>query len=173
MSPQVNVPKTRRTYCKGKDCKKHTQHKGQSSKHAPASTAILTYQKSHNTRQARPRSSPRESVVTTASSPDTVVRPSPYSTRRQRRPRRWCFVSSACSARPRPSWRSSDASTLSSVVTRRQRVRRWSSRRLASLLLRECSGIWGSVFFAWSVSRESKMLNMGRRGMWRREDDIA
>ncbi|KAA8626544.1 60S ribosomal protein L44 [Pyrenophora tritici-repentis] len=23
----VNVPKTRRTYCKGKDCKKHTQHK--------------------------------------------------------------------------------------------------------------------------------------------------
>ncbi|KAL8981312.1 MAG: hypothetical protein Q9205_003865 [Flavoplaca limonia] len=24
---QVNVPKTRRTYCKGKDCKKHTQHK--------------------------------------------------------------------------------------------------------------------------------------------------
>ncbi|KAL9012958.1 MAG: hypothetical protein Q9173_002326, partial [Seirophora scorigena] len=26
-STQVNVPKTRRTYCKGKDCKKHTQHK--------------------------------------------------------------------------------------------------------------------------------------------------
>ena len=26
-SVQVNVPKTRRTYCKGKDCKKHTQHK--------------------------------------------------------------------------------------------------------------------------------------------------
>ncbi len=26
-SSQVNVPKTRRTYCKGKDCKKHTQHK--------------------------------------------------------------------------------------------------------------------------------------------------
>ena len=24
---QVNVPKTRKTYCKGKDCKKHTQHK--------------------------------------------------------------------------------------------------------------------------------------------------
>ncbi|KAH7091166.1 Man1-Src1p-C-terminal domain-containing protein [Paraphoma chrysanthemicola] len=24
---EVNVPKTRRTYCKGKDCKKHTQHK--------------------------------------------------------------------------------------------------------------------------------------------------
>jgi ribosomal protein L44E len=24
---QVNVPKTRRTYCKGKTCKKHTQHK--------------------------------------------------------------------------------------------------------------------------------------------------
>jgi hypothetical protein len=24
---QVNVPKTRRTYCKGKECKKHTQHK--------------------------------------------------------------------------------------------------------------------------------------------------
>ncbi|KAF3041193.1 40s ribosomal protein L44e [Didymella keratinophila] len=24
---RVNVPKTRRTYCKGKDCKKHTQHK--------------------------------------------------------------------------------------------------------------------------------------------------
>ncbi|KIX93130.1 60S ribosomal protein L44 [Fonsecaea multimorphosa CBS 102226] len=26
-SRQVNVPKTRRTYCKGKTCKKHTQHK--------------------------------------------------------------------------------------------------------------------------------------------------
>lgn len=24
---QVNVPKTRRTYCKSKDCRKHTQHK--------------------------------------------------------------------------------------------------------------------------------------------------
>jgi len=24
---QVNVPKTRRTYCKGKECRKHTQHK--------------------------------------------------------------------------------------------------------------------------------------------------
>ncbi|KAF1820609.1 uncharacterized protein K489DRAFT_433315 [Dissoconium aciculare CBS 342.82] len=24
---EVNVPKTRRTYCKGRDCKKHTQHK--------------------------------------------------------------------------------------------------------------------------------------------------
>lgn len=27
LRPQVNIPKTRRTYCKGKDCKKHTQHK--------------------------------------------------------------------------------------------------------------------------------------------------
>jgi len=26
-STQVNVPKTRKTYCKGKSCKKHTQHK--------------------------------------------------------------------------------------------------------------------------------------------------
>ena len=24
---QVNVPKTRRTYCKSKQCRKHTQHK--------------------------------------------------------------------------------------------------------------------------------------------------
>ncbi|KAF1816309.1 60S ribosomal protein L42 [Eremomyces bilateralis CBS 781.70] len=24
---KVNIPKTRRTYCKGRDCKKHTQHK--------------------------------------------------------------------------------------------------------------------------------------------------
>ncbi|RPB21368.1 hypothetical protein L211DRAFT_851544 [Terfezia boudieri ATCC MYA-4762] len=27
ISPGVNVPKTRRTFCKGKKCKKHTQHK--------------------------------------------------------------------------------------------------------------------------------------------------
>ncbi|PZC95255.1 sister chromatid separation protein (Src1) [Pyrenophora tritici-repentis] len=27
VAKEVNVPKTRRTYCKGKDCKKHTQHK--------------------------------------------------------------------------------------------------------------------------------------------------
>lgn len=26
-STMVNVPKTRRTYCKGKECRKHTQHK--------------------------------------------------------------------------------------------------------------------------------------------------
>lgn len=25
--PQVNVPKTKKTFCKGKDCKKHTLHK--------------------------------------------------------------------------------------------------------------------------------------------------
>lgn len=24
---QVNIPKTRKTFCKGKDCRKHTQHK--------------------------------------------------------------------------------------------------------------------------------------------------
>jgi hypothetical protein len=24
---QVNIPKTRRTYCKGRECHKHTQHK--------------------------------------------------------------------------------------------------------------------------------------------------
>ncbi|KNZ43833.1 hypothetical protein VP01_981g2 [Puccinia sorghi] len=27
----VNIPKTRRTYCKGKQCKKHTPHKGKAS----------------------------------------------------------------------------------------------------------------------------------------------
>jgi large subunit ribosomal protein L44e len=27
LSTQVNVPKTRNTYCKGKDCRKHTPHK--------------------------------------------------------------------------------------------------------------------------------------------------
>ncbi|TQS33448.1 hypothetical protein Golomagni_06207, partial [Golovinomyces magnicellulatus] len=28
LSPiQVNIPKTRNTYCKGKECRKHTQHK--------------------------------------------------------------------------------------------------------------------------------------------------
>ncbi|KAH0610598.1 uncharacterized protein H6S33_012125 [Morchella sextelata] len=27
MEIRVNVPKTRKTYCKGKSCKKHTQHK--------------------------------------------------------------------------------------------------------------------------------------------------
>ena len=26
-SLQVNVPKTRKTYCKGKECRKHTLHK--------------------------------------------------------------------------------------------------------------------------------------------------
>ncbi|MCJ1397909.1 transport between ER and Golgi ATPase protein [Xylographa trunciseda] len=34
----VNVPKTRRTYCKGKDCKKHTQHKVTQYKAGKAST---------------------------------------------------------------------------------------------------------------------------------------
>ncbi|KFY05502.1 hypothetical protein V492_08493 [Pseudogymnoascus sp. VKM F-4246] len=27
IAKMVNIPKTRRTYCKGKECKKHTQHK--------------------------------------------------------------------------------------------------------------------------------------------------
>ncbi|MCJ1321189.1 transport between ER and Golgi ATPase protein [Xylographa vitiligo] len=34
----VNVPKTRKTYCKGKDCKKHTQHKVTQYKAGKAST---------------------------------------------------------------------------------------------------------------------------------------
>jgi hypothetical protein len=27
LSLQVNIPKTRKTYCKGKECRKHTMHK--------------------------------------------------------------------------------------------------------------------------------------------------
>ncbi|KAL9638854.1 MAG: hypothetical protein Q9164_001290 [Protoblastenia rupestris] len=37
-SAKVNLPKTRRTYCKGKDCKKHTQHKVTQYKAGKAST---------------------------------------------------------------------------------------------------------------------------------------
>jgi hypothetical protein len=38
---QVNVPKTRRTYCKGRDCKKHTQHKVTQYKAGKVHTFVL------------------------------------------------------------------------------------------------------------------------------------
>ncbi|KAF9515693.1 hypothetical protein BS47DRAFT_739373 [Hydnum rufescens UP504] len=66
----VNIPKTRRTYCKGKDCKKHTPHK------------VTQY------KTGKAPSLHRESAGTTENNPGMVVRPSPSSTRRRRRRRR-------------------------------------------------------------------------------------
>ncbi len=37
----VNIPKTRRTYCKGKSCKKHTQHRVTQYKAGKASLVAL------------------------------------------------------------------------------------------------------------------------------------
>ena len=88
---QVNVPKTRRTYCKGKDCKKHTQHKVTQYKAGKVWIGWIPLRQLHQSDKIfRPPSSPRVSVVTTVSSPVTVVRPSRCSTRRPRLRRRSC-----------------------------------------------------------------------------------
>lgn len=73
---QVNIPKLRRTYCKGKACRKHTPHKvtqyktGKASLVAQGSSGV--YDNLTHT---------QESDVTTESSPDTVDKRSPSSTR--------------------------------------------------------------------------------------------
>jgi len=110
-SQQVNVPKTRRTYCKGKDCRKHTQHKvtqykaGKVDRIAESTSFSLT--------SLRHRCSRKESVVMTESNLVTVDRPSPFSTRRLRPQRRLFWDWSAHHARRRHNWRWRDASTSS------------------------------------------------------------
>merc|ERR1712137_449354 len=54
----VNIPKTKKAFCKSKECRKHTVHK------------VTQYM------LARPLCTPRVRGVTTASIPDSVVRPS-------------------------------------------------------------------------------------------------
>lgn len=115
---QVNVPKTKKAYCKGRDCKKHTLHKVTQYKSGKASLYAQGRSLGDGAGSAmRPEVAPREfdrpfsplspppppwqgSAVTTGSSPDTVVRPSPSSTRRPRPRGRLCCVCSARSARP-------------------------------------------------------------------------
>ncbi len=85
---QVNVPKTRRTYCKGKDCRKHTQHKV--TQYKAGKVRWIGRNLKDRTDISRPRSSHKESAVTIANSPATVVRQNPCSTRRRRQQRRSC-----------------------------------------------------------------------------------
>lgn len=88
---QVNVPKTRRTYCKGKDCRKHTQHKVTQYKAGKVYFKRCPHRRNEVlTIWDRHLFSRKESVVMIASSPVTVVRQSLCSTRRQRRRRRLC-----------------------------------------------------------------------------------
>jgi hypothetical protein len=122
------------------------------------SAASTPSTRSPSTRLARPPYSPRESAVTTASSPVTVVRLSLSSTRRPRPPRRLCCDWSASSARPSANWLSSVASTSSWVVTRRQRVLLWCSKRV----------VWGL-----GVTKLFPRIHMAAYGQhghnWRRE----
>lgn len=91
-SQQVNVPKTRKTYCKGKACKKHTQHKVTQYK----AGKVRLYKRRRNVLvvkdliRVRLRYLPKESDDTTESSPDMVVRQNPCSTRKPRPRRRLC-----------------------------------------------------------------------------------
>jgi len=115
----------------------------------------------------RPRSSRKESAVTTASNPDTEVRRSLCSTKRQRRPRRSCCDSSAQTARPRLNWRSSDASTLSSAVTRRRRALRWCFRLCRAAM--SCFLSWWEVggllsSWTWTWDRVAMEWNMRQTG---------
>lgn len=88
--PQVNVPKTRRTYCKGKDCRKHTQHKVTQYKAGKVQYSIEISNTLELTCWIRLRCSLKESVVMTESNLVMVVRQNPFSTRRQRPQRRLC-----------------------------------------------------------------------------------
>jgi ribosomal protein L44E len=83
----VNVPKERRTYCKGKKCNKHTLHKVTQYKAGKASNFAqvrFILQNSEQLHGIRPIGLfyYRERDVTTTSKWVTVVRPSPSSTRR-------------------------------------------------------------------------------------------
>jgi ribosomal protein L44E len=85
----VNVPKTRRTYCKGKSCRKHTVHKvtqyktGKASVFAQVSTPFST---------GRQKLTIRENDDTTGNKVATVVKPNPFFTRRYPTSGGWSLI---------------------------------------------------------------------------------
>ena len=89
-------------------------------------TSTMTFRRRHDG-TARDGTGRLTEKVARVCKQDTVVRPSPSSTRRPRRPRRSSSGSSAPSASTRCRWLSSAASTSSLVVTRSRRARRTSS----------------------------------------------
>ncbi|CAH3162438.1 unnamed protein product, partial [Pocillopora meandrina] len=67
---QVNVPKQRRTYCKGKNCRRHTLHK------------VTQYKKEKIVFTLR------ENAVTIVNSQAMVVKRNPFSTKRPKQQRK-------------------------------------------------------------------------------------
>lgn len=116
--------------------------------------------RSLSTRPERRPSSHRESEDTTESSRDTEDRPSLCSTRRPRRPRRSCSDSSAPCASTRCRWRSNDASTSSSVETRRRRELPW------------CSRVWTREGARFNFTLFSRRVVMRQRGQREREREV-
>ena len=86
-----------------------------------ASAENTPFTKSLNTRLVRPLFMLKENVVTTLSKRVLVVKPSQFSERRPRQPRRSFFVLNALNANTKCNSHSRDASTLNWVETRKRR----------------------------------------------------
>ena len=85
----VNIPKTRNTFCKGKDCRKHTLHKVTQYKTGKAS---LFAQGMVMLEWINLSCIIQESVVTTENNLVTVVKPSLSFTKKQKLPRKLLCV---------------------------------------------------------------------------------
>ena len=156
---QVNVPKTRKTYCKGKACKKHTQHKVTQYKAGKVYIWGLTI---GNSNSIRLRCSHKERDVTIESKVVMVVRPSLSSTRRQRRQRRLCWDWNVSTVKPSHNCLSSDASISSWVVIRRQRAPLWCSRWMLGFfsILQSCStATTKTILIDWGVGQYAQIMH--------------
>merc|ERR1711964_432590 len=103
-SKMVNVPKTRRTYCKGKKCRKHTLHKV--SQYKAGKACML-----------------KENDVTIVNKEDMVVRLSLFSTKRRRLQKKLPSEWNALNANSVNNYPLNVVNTLSWVVIRERRAR--------------------------------------------------
>lgn len=104
--------------------------------------------RSPNTRLVRLPCSLKVREDTTVSNPVSVVKPSQFSTRRLRPPRRLSWDWNVSTARPRPNWLWRDVSTLSWVVTRSKRVKLCNFKRVLLTLLLHAVAVHYHVRFA-------------------------
>jgi len=132
----VNVPKTRRTYCKGKNCRKHTVHKVTQYKTGKASVfAQVEFLPAFTFLQDVTVGvyalvqvfwivliGNRENDDTIGNKVVMVAKPNPFSTRKQRLQRKLCWGWNAMNANIEHSYLWNDANTLNWVEKRRQRV---------------------------------------------------
>ncbi|KAF1931845.1 uncharacterized protein M421DRAFT_321947 [Didymella exigua CBS 183.55] len=126
----VNVPKTRRTYCKGKDCKKHTQHKVTQYKAGKASL-FAQGKRRYDRKQSGYGGQTKPVFHKRAKTTKKVVLRLECTACKTKAQVRISRTLSTDTADEHDSSPSSDASTSNSVVTRRPRVPPLSSKRVS------------------------------------------